>query len=264
MDFDSTLGFPGEGPLGRNFGFWIFLGLGLVHLVCFSCFEGLPLDFTPTWTFGFCGLSVACLSSWTFPDSCPSLSLRYFRSRWSSRVLLLSTVLLFDQVGAVGHGTVLAPQIRGELLFEGTLSCQKEDRFLTEPSSNETSSFQPSMPGWAVGGLSLDEILFVKGPDIETLNLQLEKYGRCLFKGGRPYGHYAETINAVAGKRPRVPRALQPVGPCVHLAPARAPPTSSAPPFAALSLPAVCCADAGLANSGRCDCPVVGRHHTYW
>ena len=36
---------------------------------------------------------------------------------------------------------------------------------------------------------SLGEILFVTTPDIEMINLQLEKYGRCLFRAGRPYGN---------------------------------------------------------------------------
>ena len=38
----------------------------------------------------------------------------------------------------------------------------------------------------------------------------LESFGRQAYKAGRPYNHYAETINAISGKRPRIRRSLQP------------------------------------------------------
>ena len=58
-------------------------------------------------------------------------------------------------------------------------------------------------------GISVDQLLGVVNPDIDAVNTLLEKYGRQLFKAGRPYGHYAETINAVASRRPRIRRSLQ-------------------------------------------------------
>lgn len=30
-------------------------------------------------------------------------------------------------------------------------------------------------------------------PDIETLNIQLEKFGHQLYKAGRPYNHYVDS-----------------------------------------------------------------------
>lgn len=50
----------------------------------------------------------------------------------------------------------------------------------------------------------------VLDPDIEMVNMMLERFGRELYKAGRPYGHYSELINGVAGKRPRIRRSLQP------------------------------------------------------
>lgn len=52
-------------------------------------------------------------------------------------------------------------------------------------------------------GTSLDDLLMCAIVDTEALNVCLEKYGRELFGAGRPYGHYAETLNAVSGRRPR-------------------------------------------------------------
>ena len=58
-------------------------------------------------------------------------------------------------------------------------------------------------------GVALDDLLNPQFLDIETVNLALEKYGRALYKAGRPYNHYAETINAVSAKRPQLRRVLQ-------------------------------------------------------
>ena len=37
----------------------------------------------------------------------------------------------------------------------------------------------------------------------------LERYGRELFRAGRPYNHYAETLNAISSKKPKLRRCLQ-------------------------------------------------------
>jgi len=57
--------------------------------------------------------------------------------------------------------------------------------------------------------MTLEDLLDPKSFDVETVNLVLEKYGRALYNGGRPYGHYSETINAVGSKRPNLRRMLQ-------------------------------------------------------
>eukprot|EP00913_Durusdinium_trenchii_P014403 g13509.t1 len=47
-------------------------------------------------------------------------------------------------------------------------------------------------------------------PDAELVNTLLEQYGRELYRAGCPYNHYAETVNAVQSRRPRLRRCLQP------------------------------------------------------
>ncbi|CAE7692700.1 unnamed protein product, partial [Symbiodinium necroappetens] len=47
-------------------------------------------------------------------------------------------------------------------------------------------------------------------PDIDSINAVLARYGRMLYKAGRPYNHYSETVNALASKFPRLRRLLQP------------------------------------------------------
>ena len=46
-------------------------------------------------------------------------------------------------------------------------------------------------------------------PRIDELNKNLVRYGRALYASGRPYNHFAETINAVASLKPAVRRQLQ-------------------------------------------------------
>lgn len=58
-------------------------------------------------------------------------------------------------------------------------------------------------------GISLDGLIGSMNPDIDAVNCLLEKYGRQMYRAGRPYGQYAETIKAVAAKRPRIKRSLQ-------------------------------------------------------
>jgi len=63
---------------------------------------------------------------------------------------------------------------------------------------------------WLRGkGLSLEVFLDPSQVDLDMVNLLIERYGRDLFKAGRPYGHYSELINGIASLRPRFRRALQ-------------------------------------------------------
>ena len=46
-------------------------------------------------------------------------------------------------------------------------------------------------------------------PDLDHINNLLADYWRWLFKSGKPYYHYSETINSVAACRPLLRRSLQ-------------------------------------------------------
>lgn len=57
--------------------------------------------------------------------------------------------------------------------------------------------------------VSFDDVLFCSPPDVDQLNSLLCDFGRWLFREGKPYYHYSETINAITSKRPLVRRSLQ-------------------------------------------------------
>ena len=46
-------------------------------------------------------------------------------------------------------------------------------------------------------------------PNLDVINQHLTDYGRFLFKEGKPYFHFSETINSISAKRPVLRRSLQ-------------------------------------------------------
>eukprot|EP00435_Cladocopium_sp_Y103_P017354 s93_g4.t1 len=76
--------------------------------------------------------------------------------------------------------------------------------------SAEGPTFERLSIWLAEEGVDIGLIVGPGEPDIEAANVLLERYGRELYKAGRPYGHYAETINAVSAAKPRLRRVLQP------------------------------------------------------
>ena len=45
--------------------------------------------------------------------------------------------------------------------------------------------------------------------DIDSDNVVLARFGRALYSAGRPYSHYAETINSLVSRTPKVRRLWQ-------------------------------------------------------
>ena len=61
---------------------------------------------------------------------------------------------------------------------------------------------------WSEKGVSLKFLLEVKPPDPERISNLLIEYGRALYAGGKSYGIFSETINAIAVERPLIRRQL--------------------------------------------------------
>ncbi|CAE7596237.1 HERC6 [Symbiodinium microadriaticum] len=59
-------------------------------------------------------------------------------------------------------------------------------------------------------GLNAESVFWASAFDIDFVNIVLSKYGRGLYKAGRPYSHYSETINAASSLHPKIRRLLQP------------------------------------------------------
>ena len=49
-------------------------------------------------------------------------------------------------------------------------------------------------------GLDFENIFMSNPPDLDRINKLLTDFGRWLFKSGKPYYHYSETINSVSAR----------------------------------------------------------------
>ena len=183
LEFDQTLGFPGEGPvthLGSLAGFsWILSQLAL--LLALVPLSGLLASHH---RFGVC-VALAC---------CGIPLVEAVESHPSHVVQALCPRDAADRKRAASR--------RGLQLAEG------------RPVLGRTQQVRERLlhffGEWLQQfGLTLDGVLNPGSLDVESINTLLESYGRNLFHAGRPYGHFSETINAVAARRPRLRRSLQ-------------------------------------------------------
>ncbi len=145
LDFNSTLGFPGEGPAP-------FISLSPCLLV--AVLAAVPLAF-----------------------SVPRIS--------------------------GSHGDLQRQRLReGIKLPDG--------RRVTEATGIYREGLLHHFQIWLAGrGVSFEDTFLNNFPVIDDLNKLLCDYGRSLFHSGKPYYRYAETINAVATKRPTLRRSFQ-------------------------------------------------------
>ena len=229
FEFDSTCGYPGEGPPDLSVSL-------LRHWISCLAFASDRLGFRPQWIFPLCDyahgilLQPIPLPSFSPPAiySCLLVTVLLFpcaaspRPKKSKAVVSYGTkrwllILVLQQfvslASAVGHGTVLLPRDAGDrkrASARGDLALE-EGRPVLQKTQLHRDKLLTWFKEWLISeGVNFDDLILVGNPDIDAINVLLQRYGRSLFRAGRPYGHYAETVNAVAGKRPRLRRQLQP------------------------------------------------------
>ena len=240
-DFDFTCGYPGEGPY-NSFSRWcnyVFL-TGPVRCLSFSLaaplvlWNLLGLDFsaasaalslllpaTAVCIFGFSCCPHRCPVGMDFEKGDSSAiagGARSFRPcsvGGSPKVGFWFILLILSArtIDAVSHGPRLLPRdAREKARAAGRVDFDlPRGRPVLGKTQQNRDRLLDQFDDWLMTeGFSLQKLLFVGEPDIEAINVLLEKYGRQLYKAGRPYGHYAETINGIAGRRPRIRRSLQP------------------------------------------------------
>ena len=198
IDFDASLGFPGEGPAGSA----LLWTLPFVLVLSWSSHPGLPLAVCAACPGVLPVLPVVCLFG-------HRVSLLFCCLVVTSDDLSHSTV--FAAPVAASHGQLL-PRDKGDRgRFE-----QRKGIVLDEgrPVLAKTKDTREKLLKWFDDWLqsqdmTLETLLDPKSFDVETINIVLERYGRALYNGGRPYGHYSETINAVGSRRPNLRRVLQ-------------------------------------------------------
>ena len=168
MDFDSSLGYPGEGPQALFclfFMLWIFAAP--------SCYRSRTISL--------------CLG-------------KPHQLLWV--VFLCECVVIAHATGARGsHGDNLRRQARAGIELPN-------GRRVTELTSSNRQVFISQFTGWLCDeGLDPSEV-FEGPPDIDKINRWVSDFGRKLFREGKPYYQYSETINAISAKRPTLRRSL--------------------------------------------------------
>ena len=80
---------------------------------------------------------------------------------------------------------------------------------VTYTSQNRDELFR-AFSGWCGSqGIPLKTLLEAALVNVEEINAVLTAYGKALYGSGRPYGHFAETINSLVSQRPVLRRNLQ-------------------------------------------------------
>ena len=185
MDFDSSKGFPGEGPV--EFARWI--SLDFVFLC--SAPSGLCcwVVYVPLWIFLFV---FRCCAAVRFP--------------W-----VLGCFFLV----ALGrcHGMPILPRNSGDFQRAAGRADRphiQEGRPVLEVTAAHRKQYFGNFLSWCMSeGIDFEALLETYYWHVDEINTILTKYGRMIYKAGWPYLHYAETINAVSQKKPAIRRQLQ-------------------------------------------------------
>lgn len=170
MDFDASLGYPGEGP-----GFRQLLALAATCLLCF----GLPCPFsTPFW------ILVPCLTS-SLPSSCFAC-------------FLLSVVELPSFSSGRAMAMPIAPQTPAEVkksVARGAQPPLAEGRPVLPATGSLRDKYFKFFESWTrEEGIDIHALLEHSHQYVEEINIVVSRFGRELFKAGKTYNQYAETI----------------------------------------------------------------------
>ena len=184
FDFDASLGYPGEGP----------------RLDCRPRFR-LPVVLVP------CGL----LFCWLLLLGLPPLWLLLLLSPSSS--VARRVVVVLAMVSMPIAGGALLPRTNADNVRAG----QRASRPALQPGRPvlpntvlQREVLFRSFSGWCRNiGVDIDVLLLHAMRNLDEINAILLRFGRELYEAGRPYGHFAETINSVSARRPAIRRHLQ-------------------------------------------------------
>ena len=162
--------------------------------------------------------SLTSIHPWVFPGEGPGLGfaawiLSHALHRPSHRGSLVSGFLL-GVLGAcvegartipkrISHGDATRAAARAGIELQ-------DGRRTTEATAAARIDLLERFKEWLFSsGIVFDDVFLASPPDMDCINKLLCDFGRFLFKAGKPYYHYSETINAVAARRPVLRRALQ-------------------------------------------------------
>ena len=184
MDFDSTLGYPGEGPFLLH----VSWTLALVFCTWIS-----PLGLPGLLLVGAC---LSCLRSPCF--ACLSQSL---------------VVLPFLRSFPIAVAMPISPKTPAERQKSEVRMAQPplpEGRPVLPVTGSLRDKYFKFFENWAIEeGIDLQGLLENSHQWVEEINAVVCRFGRELFTAGKTYNQYAETINSLTSLKPSLRRQMQ-------------------------------------------------------
>ena len=184
LDFDTTLGFPGEGWCVSLFRLWLFIGFSCTWIS--ACRSGVRLARVP--------LSVL--------TCCPS------GSCW-----LLVLCLLCSAVAPTAMAMPVFPATRGEHQRADTrrsLGPIPQGRPVLPATGSLRAKLLDEFLGWTrEESLDFAWMLNNHHQCIDEINAVVLRYGRLLYDAGKSYNSYAELINSLTSWKPAIRRMMQ-------------------------------------------------------
>ena len=196
LEFDSTLGYPGEGPVSPCAEIGSSVALS-------SCCSSLCQSASNFWLPGFVH-PLQCTNSRHHPCR-SSLGL-------SGAVGLRCWVLLLLPLSVV-HAMPTFPVSAGDQARAAARAQRPpvpKGRPVTGLTLTRRQACWEIFQTWfSDQGLDVEYMLENHQFFIDDLNLVLERFGRELYAEGKPYAHYAETLNHITTLKPAIRRQLQ-------------------------------------------------------
>ena len=228
LDFDATLGFPGEGPLAIH-GLWtsilfsLCISLASPSFGFWTCSKLQPCLCPLATRFGLwiCSLissllSGACSSLYfSFyallpPLSDPGPGLRVRFEPWRLKcAIVVCLVLMCPSCSAMDLG----PRNAGDAVRAGTrvhFGPLPDGRVVVGATAHQRRQHLETLFGWS-SAQGVDVVVMIENYQhcLEELNIFLCRFGRALYDSGRPFNHFIECLNAITSWQPNLRRQLQ-------------------------------------------------------
>ena len=201
-DFDSTLGFPGEGPWTSSSDLSPCPERSV--LPCLICLEAFLFGLTCT-SLHFWTLTWIRLLSLTWTSGLFDATLGFPGEGWVFLLLFFRVWIGFamDAPAPRTPADTARADRRSELYLV-------PDRVVRQATPSNRARLLKEFDCWLRTELSTTfEMLIALGfEESETISLTLVRYGQHLFRNGAAYNRYSETINAVSSLRPGIRRSL--------------------------------------------------------
>lgn len=191
--FDSTLGYPGEGPSGSS------VLSGAWHTDSFSAI------------LKSCSAVLAALAARLL---CFSGSFLWHSLQILPRLPLASLLLAWVLLGGGPLGcTAMVPTTAAEIARAAERSAA-EPLLQTRPTLAITERLRDrywrQFEQWlGHEGIDFETLLLHHVECIDDINAVMARFGRALYQAGKPYNQFAETINSLTTKKPAVRRLMQ-------------------------------------------------------